>query len=118
MPRPPIIKGLLHNAFKDQIGINQTTDVADLLAAAVPSLYATADPNLVGVGLELQEIAISIPEAIKVSRLSAGDAFDIPVNRLPGSTDPGKLLFFRDGDPVLQGRIDGDLRSSARPHRS
>ena len=96
VPRPPIIKGLLHNAFKDQIGINQTTDVADLLAAAVPSLYATADPNLVGVGLELQEIAISIPEAIKVSRLSAGDALDIPVNRLPGSTDPGKLLFFRD----------------------
>jgi hypothetical protein len=96
VPRPPVINGLLHNAFKDQIGINQTTDVADLLAAAVPSLYATADPDLVDVGLRLQDLAASIPEALKVSRLSAGDALDIPVNRLPGTTEPGKLLFFRD----------------------
>ena len=50
-----MIKGLLHNAFRDQIGINQTMAVADLLAAAVPSLYATADPALVDVGLELQD---------------------------------------------------------------
>ncbi len=96
VPRPPVIKGLLHNSFKDQIGINQTTAVADLLAAAVPSLFATAEPGLVDVGLELQDIATSIPEAIKISRLSASDALDIPVNRLPGSTEPGKLLFFRD----------------------
>ncbi len=96
LPRPPVIKGLLHNSFKDQIGINKSTEVADLLAAAVPSLFATADPVLVDVALELQDVAVSIPEAIKVSRLSAGDALDIPVNRLPGSTGPAKLLFFRD----------------------
>ena len=96
MPRPPVIKGLLHNSFKDQIGINKSTEVQDLLAAAVPSLFATADPALVDVGLQLQEIAISIPEAIKVSRLSASDALDIPVNRLPGATGPAKLLFFRN----------------------
>jgi len=96
IPRPPVIKGLLHNSFKDQIGINKSTEVADLLAAAVPSLFATADPALVDVGLELQELATSIPEALKVSRLSASDALDIPVNLLPGATGPGKLLFFRD----------------------
>ena len=96
LPRPPVIKGLLHNSFKDQIGINKSTEVADLLAAAVPSLFATADPVLVDVALELQDVAVSIPEAIKVSRLSASDALDIPVNRLPGSTGPAKLLFFRD----------------------
>ena len=95
-PRPPVIKGLLHNSFKDQIGINQHTQVKDLLAAAVPSLFATAVPKLVDVGLDLQNLAASIPEAIKVSRYSASDALDIPVNRLPGSTGPGKLLFFRD----------------------
>ena len=96
VPRPPVIKGLLHNAFSDQIGINQTMAVADLLAAAVPSLYATADPALVDVGLELQDLAVSIPEALKISRLSASDALDIPVNRLPGTPGPGKLLFFRN----------------------
>ena len=96
VPRPPVIKGLLHNSFKDLIGVNQHTEVRDLLAAAVPSLFATAVPELVEAGLELQDLATSIPEAIKVSRLSAPDALDIPVNRLPGSTGPGKLLFFRD----------------------
>lgn len=95
-PRPPVINGLLHNSFKDQIGINETTKVADLLAAMVPSLFATKDFGLVNIGLELQDLAVSIPEAIKVSRLSASDALDIPVNRLPGSTGPAKLLFFRD----------------------
>ena len=95
IPRPPGIKGLLHNSFRDQIGIN-SKEVEDLLAAAVPSFLATADPRLVDVALDLQDIAVSIPEAIKVSRLSAEDALDIPVNRLPGTTAPAKLLFFRN----------------------
>ena len=86
-----MIKSLLHNAFSDQIGINQTMAVADLLAAAVPSLYATADPALVDVGLELQDLAVSIPEALRISRLSASDALDIPVNRPPEPRDPGSF---------------------------
>lgn len=94
-PRPPVIKGLLHNSFKDQIGAN-AKDVEDLLAAAVPSLFATADPRLVDVALELQDIATAIPEAIKVSRLAASDALDIPINKIPGTTGPAKLLFFRN----------------------
>jgi hypothetical protein len=96
IPRPPVIKGLLHNSFRDQIGNNESTAVEDLLAVAVPSLLATADPRLVDVALGLQEIAVSIPEAISVSRLAAQDALDIPVNRLPGTTDAPQLLFFRD----------------------
>ena len=104
VPRPPVIKGLLHNSFKDQIGINKSTEVADLLAAAVPSLFATADPVLVDVALELQDVAVSIPEAIKVSRLSAGDALNIPVNRLPGSTGPGEVAVLSRRRSVVQGR--------------
>ena len=95
VPRPPVIKGLLHNSFRDQIGINTSTEVADLLAVAVPSLLATANFDLVNAALALQDIAVSIPEAIEVSRLSASDALDIPVNRIPGLTTTGKLLFFR-----------------------
>lgn len=94
-PRPPVVNGLLHNSFRDQIGVN-AKDVEDLLAAAVPSLFATADPRLVDVALELQDIATAVPEAIKVSRLAAPDALDIPINRLPGTTGPAKLVFFRD----------------------
>lgn len=94
-PRPPVIKGLLHNSFRDQIGVN-AKDVEDLLAAAVPSLFATADPRLVDVALELQDVATAVPEAIKVSRLAASDALDIPINRIPGTVGPAKLLFFRD----------------------
>ncbi len=63
------------------------TDVADLLAVAVPSLLATANFDLVNAALALQDIAVSIPEAIEVSRLSASDALDIPVNRVPGLSD-------------------------------
>ena len=93
--RPPVVKGLLQNAFRDQIGANSKA-IEELFAVAVPALFATAEPRLVDVGLELQEIAISIPEAIKVSRLAAADALDIPVNRLPGTEGPARLLFFRD----------------------
>ena len=96
VPRPPEIKGILHNAFRDLIGINNTTDVDDLIAVAVPSLFATADPALVEAGLELESIAATIPEALRVSRLAASDALDIPVNHLPGAAGPAKLLFFRD----------------------
>ena len=96
VPRPPVINGLLHNSFRDQIGINTSTEVADLLAVAVPSLLATANLDLVNQALDLQEIAVSIPEAIEVSRLSAPDALAIPVNRVPGLSTTGKLLFFRD----------------------
>jgi hypothetical protein len=94
-PRPPVIKGLLHNAFRDQIGAN-SKDVADLIAVAVPSLLATADPDLVGAAIALQDLGVSIPEALKVSRLAASDALDIPVNRLPGSTGQPRLLFVPD----------------------
>jgi beta-lactamase superfamily II metal-dependent hydrolase len=96
VPRPPVVNGLLHNSFSDQIGINTSREVADLLAVAVPSLLASANLDLVNAALALQDIAVSIPEAITVSRLSAPDALDIPVNRVPGLSTTGKLLFFRD----------------------
>ena len=103
-PRPPVIKGLLHNTFRDLIGVNESTEVADLLAAAVPSLFATADPRLVDVALELQDLAVSIPEAIKVSRLTASDALRIPVNRLPGMTEPPQAPVLSRPGAIVQGR--------------
>jgi hypothetical protein len=92
VPRPPVIKGILHNAFRDQIGQNQKA-IEQMLAATAPSLFATAVPQLVDAAREMQDIATSIPEALQVSRLVSADALDIPVNRPPGAHGPARLLF-------------------------
>jgi hypothetical protein len=100
-PRPPEIGGIWHNAFRDQVGKN-AGDVEDLLAAAAPSLLATSVPELVELGEELQGIAVSIPEAIKVSRYASPELLDIPVNKLPGSQDQPKLLMYRNDQKPFQ----------------
>ncbi len=46
-------------------------------------------------GTEYQQIALSIGEALKVSRLASADLLKIPTNVLPGSTGPAKLLLAR-----------------------
>lgn len=94
--RPPVIKGILHNAFRDQVP-RKSEEIENVLAATAPSLFATGVPELVAAAEDLQSIATSIPEAIKVSRLVAADALDIPLNRPPNSSGPAKLLF--DGQP-------------------
>lgn len=94
-PRPPAIGGLWHNAFRDQIGKN-AGEVEDLLAAAAPTLLASAVPEIVELGEELEHIAVSIPEAVKVSRYASADLLDIPINKLPGSNAKPKLLMIRD----------------------
>jgi hypothetical protein len=95
VPRPPQIEGILNNAFRDQVGRN-SKPIEDLMAAAVPSFFATSEPRLVDVALDLRQIATSVPEALKVSGLAGQDALDIPVNVLPGQTGPGPLLFVDD----------------------
>jgi hypothetical protein len=94
VPRPPEIHGILHNAFRDQVP-NNVGDIEDLLAAAAPALFATGIPEFVEIGADLGNIALSIPEAIKVSRLASAELLNIPVNRLPNTTGAPKLLFFR-----------------------
>lgn len=96
VPRPPVIRGIFHNAFRDQVSEN-TGAIRNLLAANASSLLAAGVPALNDVGLEMQGIATSIPEAIRVSRLVAEDALDIPLNRPPGSDGPAKLMFMGQG---------------------
>ncbi len=101
VPRPPVIKGLLHNGFRDLITVNNRR-VEDLLAARAieqlvtalaPPLFATAVPELMAAADELQAIATGVPEALRVSRLAAAEALDIPLNAPPGVTTPARLLF-------------------------
>jgi hypothetical protein len=101
VPRPPRINGIWHNAFRDQIGAS-SGDVEEFLAAAAPSLLASSVPELVELGEEFQQIALSIPEAIKVSRYASADLLNIPVNKLPGSADKPKLLMYREDQKAFK----------------
>lgn len=96
VPRPPVIKGIFHNAFRDQVEGN-TGSIRSLLAASAASLLQTGVPSLAHPAEEMEKIATSIPEALRVSQLAAGDALDIPLNQPPGSTDPAKLMFAGQG---------------------
>lgn len=88
VPRPPRIKGILHNGFRDQIKANNKK-IENLLATTAPSLFATAVPELVKAAEEMQSIVTGVPEAIAVSKLVASDALDIPVERSPRRTGTG-----------------------------
>lgn len=96
VPRPPVIKGIFHNAFRDQVAGN-TGSIRSLLAASAASLLQTGVPSLAHPAEEMEKIATSIPEALRVSQLAAGDALDIPLNQPPGSTGPAKLMFAGQG---------------------
>lgn len=97
VPRPPVMKGILHNAFRDQIGVTED-EVADLnaienaLVASAPALYATGVPAFIDAADEMEGIAAGIPEALKVSRLIADDALDIPLNKPPGVSRSVRLM--------------------------
>lgn len=101
VPRPPVIKGILHNGFRDLITPNKKAipslfaarAIEEMLAAMSPSLFATAVPELVEAAEEMQAIATGVPEAITVSKLVAPDALNIPLNKPPGVNGPARLLF-------------------------
>ncbi len=95
IPRPPEIKGLWHNSFRDQVGDN-AGEIGDLLAAAAPVLRASGIDEFVHEAHEIGNVAASIREALEVSRYAKPDFLDIPVNILPGEAGPGKLLFRTD----------------------
>ncbi len=95
VPRPPEIKALWHNSFRDQVGEN-AGEIGSLLAAAAPVLRSTGIEERIREAHELDNVATSIREALEVSRYAKPDLLNIPVNVLPGEAGPGKLLFRND----------------------
>jgi len=109
VPRPPKINGLLHNAFRDLIG-QTNKDVANLLASAAPSLFATAVPALGQAADDMQAIATGIPEALTVSGLIRQQALNIPLNKPPGvGTSQPLMLAGKPGDTFTLGSMDFTL---------
>ncbi|MEW5916887.1 MAG: MBL fold metallo-hydrolase [Gemmatimonadota bacterium] len=107
VPRPPVMNGILHNAFRDLIGKTEK-DVADLLAAAVPGMLAASVPALFATAIaefedaadEMQSIATGIPEALLVSGLIRENALNIPLNQPPGVAQSQSLML--DGEAGSQ----------------
>lgn len=99
--RPPVIKGILHNGFRDQLKVNggplkdeiTAAEIEQILMSAPPALFGTAVPELMTMADEMQAIATGIPESLKIARLSAADALDIPLNKPPGVSKASRLLF-------------------------
>ncbi|MEX2223944.1 MAG: MBL fold metallo-hydrolase [Candidatus Rokuibacteriota bacterium] len=100
-PRPPVIGGIWHNSFR---GLQDDHDgaIEDLIASTVPALLATGVSELRDMGERLYDIATSIPEALEVSGLAGAGLLGIPVNRLPGSPGPARLLMSRPGQGAVK----------------
>jgi beta-lactamase superfamily II metal-dependent hydrolase len=97
LPRPPAIRALWHNAFRDLIKDNAGA-IEGLLAASAPLLQASQVDDVVSLGREYASIATSIKEALTVSRLIKPDLLDIPLNALPANPGHGgKLIMARKG---------------------
>ena len=97
LPRPPAIRGIWHNAFRDLIK-NNVGDIEELLAANAPLLQASRVPDAVELGREFAMIVTSVKEALTVSRLIKPELLDIPLNPLAANpTHAGKLLMQRHG---------------------
>lgn len=96
-PRPPEIGGIWHNSFRDLITRNRGR-IENLLAASAPLLSASSVEEAAHIGFEMQNIANSIPEALKVSALIKSELLDIPLNSPPGHPESGQLLLIEDSN--------------------
>lgn len=114
VPRPPVIKGILHNGFRDLITKNEkpiaslfaAKQIENMLGSMAPSLFGTAVPELIHAAEEMQAIATGVPEALEVSKLIAPEALDIPLNKPPGVNGPARLLYAgRPGDEFKLGSM-------------
>lgn len=121
-PRPPEIGGIWHNAFRDLITRNRGR-IEHLLAASAPLLSASGIEEAAHIGFEMQNIANSIPEALKVSALIKPELLDIPLNSPPGHAESGQLLLIEDSNAMfdvgsLTFQIVGPSKSDLRKLRA
>ena len=105
-PRPPEVAAIWHNAFHDQVDEN-VGRIEDMMAATAPVLLATQAPAGLRAGFEMEQIALGVDQALRVSRLIGANLLDIPINRLPAEDGPAKLLMARpDQDPIRLGTFE------------
>lgn len=94
--RPPKIRGIWHNAFRDQIDLN-AGDVEDLLIATSHIASAIDDGDWQRMAIEHEELASSIPEAIRLSARVGVKQLGLKINQ-----GKGKLLMAREGQKPIK----------------
>lgn len=95
-PRPPTVGAIFHNSFHDQIGKN-SGEIEDMLAATAVILSGADHPWLIEVADRRRELAMSIPEAMRVSRRIKPEQLNILLN----PQYAGKLMMVEDGSPAI-----------------
>jgi hypothetical protein len=99
-PRPPKIKGILHNGFSHLIGetdkpidnLANAFTAAEMLGNAVPALLALELPEATHAAEEMENFALGVKESVGVSQLIHQDALNIPLNKPLKSMKEGRLL--------------------------
>ena len=76
-PRPPQIKGVWHNAFRDQVGLN-LGDIEDLLVTNLRACLV--DQSLVTEAAFYDNLITGEKEALRLSSLIGPNLLNIPVN--------------------------------------
>jgi beta-lactamase superfamily II metal-dependent hydrolase len=100
-PRPPAIRGIWHNGFRDQLPKN-AEPIEETLAAMAPVLSGAELDSLREIGQAQAALTSSVGEAIRVSRRIAPKQLNIPLNRQA----KGKLFMRRKGQkPITLGRF-------------
>lgn len=90
VPRPPVVKAIWHNAFRDQVKDNEG-DIEQMLAASAAILAGASDELVRALAAEQGELATSVAEAIKLTRRVGAEQLGIKVN----PPAKGKLMLVR-----------------------
>ncbi|MEO7650953.1 MAG: MBL fold metallo-hydrolase [Bryobacteraceae bacterium] len=96
-PRPPEIGRIWHNSFHDQIGKN-AGPVADMLAATAGILSGANNPVLRNIAEHRRDLAMSIPEAMRVSNRIRDGQLNVPLN----PEFDGKLMLVNASQPPIR----------------
>lgn len=91
--RPPVVKGIWHNAF-NVVQDDNTGAIEDMLAAHANIFSASTHKLVRGAG----ELALSVKQAIQLSQRLRPDQLKIPLNKQHG----GKLVMFRTGQKAFK----------------
>jgi len=90
VPRPPAVKAIWHNAFRDQVPDNKG-EIEQMLAASAGILGGASDSVVRALAAEQGELATSVAEAIKLTRRVGPEQLGVKVN----PPAKGKLMLVR-----------------------
>lgn len=86
VPRPPVMREVWHNAFRDQLQ-STANGVQDVAIATSTVASGSSDPEIQKAALACQELALSVPQGIQLSQRIGAKQLNLRLNQ-----GRGKLL--------------------------